>query len=77
MNNTTPDPAQPIGYVTIVDDFLPPPEQLVAKKKTVSVTIELSEESIRFLKKQAQSLNNSYQNVISELIDNYVKNHDY
>jgi uncharacterized protein YjbI with pentapeptide repeats len=26
MNSTIPDPAEPIGNVTIVDDFLPPPE---------------------------------------------------
>lgn len=32
MKNTTPDPAEPIGEVTIVNDFLPPPEQLVPKK---------------------------------------------
>ena len=29
MNSTIPDPAEPIGNVTIVDDFLPSPEQLL------------------------------------------------
>ncbi|TVQ49403.1 MAG: hypothetical protein EA365_00440 [Gloeocapsa sp. DLM2.Bin57] len=73
MNNTTSDPAKPIGNVTIVEDFLPSPEQLVPKKKTVSVTIEISEDSIKILQQKAENLNDSYQNIIIELIDNYIK----
>jgi hypothetical protein len=37
MNRTIPDPAEPIGNVTIVDDFLPPPEQLLPKKIFLSI----------------------------------------
>jgi len=33
MTNTTPDPAEPIGEVTIVNDFLPSPEDLVPKQQ--------------------------------------------
>jgi len=33
MNNTIPDPAEPIGNVTIVEDFLPPVNQLVPRQK--------------------------------------------
>lgn len=29
MKNTTPDPTEPIGKVTTVNDFLPSPEELV------------------------------------------------
>jgi hypothetical protein len=38
MKNITLDPAEPIGDLTIVKDFLPSPEQLVPKKTTVQVT---------------------------------------
>lgn len=34
MKNITPDPAEPIGEVTIVNDFLPSPDELVPKKNT-------------------------------------------
>jgi hypothetical protein len=33
MNSTIPDPAEPISNVTIVEDFLPPPEQLLDTDK--------------------------------------------
>ncbi len=73
MNNTTPDPARPIGNVTIVEDFLPPPEQLVPKKNTVKVTMEFSKESIDFFKQEAKHHNISYQEMIRNLVDIYVK----
>ena len=73
MKNTTPDPAEPIGNVTIVEDFLPPPEQLVPKKNTVKVTIEFTKESIEFFKREAQRHNASYQAMIRNLVDIYAK----
>ena len=73
MNNTNPDPAKPIGNVTIVKDFLPPPEELVPKKKTVRITMEFTEESIEFFKREAQLHNASYQAMIRNLVDAYVK----
>ena len=73
MKNTTPDPAEPIGNVTIVEDFLPPPEQLVPKKKTVKVTMEFTKESIEYFKREAQRYNAPYQAMIRNLVDIYVK----
>ncbi|MDJ0898475.1 MAG: hypothetical protein QNJ55_06665 [Xenococcus sp. MO_188.B8] len=73
MKNTTPDPAEPIGNVTIVEDFLPPPEQLVPKKKTVKVTMEFTKESIEYFKCEAQRYNAPYQAMIRNLVDIYVK----
>jgi antitoxin MazE len=35
MENITPDPAEPIGNVTMVEDFLPPPEQLAMNTQKV------------------------------------------
>ncbi len=73
MKNTTPDPAEPIGNVTIVEDFLPPPEQLVPKKNTVKVTMEFTKESIEYFKREAQRYNAPYQAMIRNLVDIYVK----
>jgi hypothetical protein len=73
MNSTIPDPAEPMGNVTIVDDFLPPPEQLVPKKNTVRLTLDFTKESIEFLQREAQSQDASYEVMIRKLVDAYVK----
>lgn len=68
MKNTTPDPAKPMGEVTIVNDFLPSPEELVPKKNTVRVTMEFTRES-----SEAERHNASYQAMIRNLVDAYAK----
>ena len=73
MNNTIPDPAEPIGNVTIVKDFLPPVNQLVPRQKTVTVTMEFTQESIEFFKLEAKRHNSSYQEMICHLVDTYAK----
>ncbi len=73
MKNTTSDPAEPIGNVTIVKDFLPSPDQLVPKKNTVRVTMEFTKESIEFFKQEAKRHNASYQAMIRNLVDAYAK----
>ena len=73
MNNTTSDPAEPIGDVTIVKDFLPPPEQLVPKKKVVRLTMDFTKESIEFFKREAERHNILYQVMIRNLVDAYVR----
>ncbi|MGB3202544.1 MAG: hypothetical protein WBA99_16680 [Nodosilinea sp.] len=75
MSNTIPDPAEPMGEVTLVQDFLPPPEQLVPKKTTVRVTMEFTQESIEFFKREANRHNASYQAMIRNLVDAYAKQH--
>ena len=73
MSNTIPDPAEPIGEVTLVNYFLPSPEALVPKKKTVRVTMEFTQESIDFFKQEAKRHNASYQAMIRNLVDIYAK----
>jgi hypothetical protein len=73
MSSIIPDPAEPIGEVTIVNDFLPPPEALVPRKKTVRVTMEFTKESIEFFKQEANRQNASYQAMIRNLVDAYAK----
>ena len=73
MNNITPDPAEPIGEITLVKDFLPSPEQLVPRKTTVRVTMEFTQESIEFFKREAKNHNASYQAMIRNLVDTYAK----
>ena len=63
---------EPIGEIKIVNDFLPPPEKLVFRRKIIKVTMSLDEESVSFFKKQAQRNHVPYQTMIRNLINTYV-----
>ena len=41
------------GRIEIVDDFLPPPDQLLPKEDGVKATISLSRKSVDFFKSRA------------------------
>ncbi len=64
---------EPIGEVTRVADFLPPPSQLVPREETVKVTLTLSKESVEFFKEEAKRNNVSYQRMIRQLVDQYAR----
>ena len=65
----------PIEALEVVDDFLPPPEQLAFSDETVKVTISLSKESVRFFKDEAKKHNTKYQKMIRRLLDAYTQAH--
>ncbi len=71
------DPDMPIGKLTRIKDFLPPPEKLVFPKVTVKVTISLSRASVEFFKLQAKEQHVKYQQMIRELLDRYVTHYSY
>jgi len=54
-----------------VEDFLPPPDELVLKQDTVKVTIGLSKPTIAFFKDQARKNHTQYQKMIRRLLDLY------
>lgn len=56
-----------------VADFLPRPEELVMRNKSVKVTITLSEDSVAFFKEQAERRSVPYQSMIGDLIERYVR----
>lgn len=62
----------PIGKMTRVKDFLPPPEELIASAETVKVTITLNRASVDFFKEAAQKHRAKYQRMIREVLDRYV-----
>ena len=65
----------PKGKVTILDDFLPPPSQLVRKEETVKITLEFTRSSIDFLKEEAKKAHVPYQRMLRALVDKYVEQH--
>ena len=66
---------EPLGKLRIVDDFLPPPEDLLFKEENVKITITLSKESVVFFKNEAKKYNTQYQKMIRRLLDLYVEHH--
>ncbi|MDE1901718.1 MAG: hypothetical protein KGI37_08755 [Alphaproteobacteria bacterium] len=65
--------AAPKGRLTIIKDFLPPPEQLVRREDTVRVTSEFTRSSIDFLKEEARKNKVPYQRMLRSLVDLYVE----
>ena len=66
---------EPLGELRVVDDFLPPPEDLVLKEENVKVTMSLSKSSIDFFKVEAKKHHTSYQAMIRRLLDLYALQH--
>lgn len=75
MSRKTILPDKPIGKLTRVKDFLPPPSQLVPREETVKVTLALSKESVEFFKEKAKKNKVPYQRMIRSLVDQYVGQH--
>ncbi len=67
---------EPLGKLKVIDDFLPPPEDLVLKKENVKVTMSLSKSSVNFFKKEARKHHTSYQAMIRKLLDFYTTQHE-
>jgi predicted DNA binding CopG/RHH family protein len=65
----------PIDEVRVVEDFLPPPEELAFREETVKVTIALSKASVEFFKHEAAKHQVSYQKMIRRLLDEYTLRH--
>jgi predicted DNA binding CopG/RHH family protein len=64
-----------MGELRVVEDFLPPPDQLVLKEENVKVTIALKKSSIEFFKKEAKKHQTSYQKMIRQVVDWYASHY--
>jgi hypothetical protein len=60
-----------IGKVRVVDDFLPPPEDLVPVDDTVKVTLSLTRRSVDFFRREGKKRRVPYQRMIRALVDGY------
>lgn len=75
MKTKTKYTEEPMGELRVVEDFLPPPDQLVLKEDNVKVTISLKKSSIAFFKEQAKKHKTSYQKMIREVVDWYASHY--
>ncbi len=71
MKKKTFNQDMPIGKLTKIKDFLPPPAKLAIPEETTKITISLRKSSIEFFKSQAERYRTKYQRMIRELIDRY------
>jgi predicted DNA binding CopG/RHH family protein len=62
---------KPVGSLSKIPDFLPPPEKLLAAERTVKVTLALDQNSLKFFKTRAAKLGTKYQKMIREVIKGY------
>jgi len=67
---------EPIGKVKVVADFLPKPNELVAREETIKVTLHLTRESVDFFKQEAEAQHTQYQKMIRALLDMYAHNYN-
>ncbi len=66
---------EPMGKLKVINDFLPPPDQLVLREENVKVTLALKKSSVEFFKKEAKRHHTSYQKMIRQLVDWYSSRH--
>ncbi|MDO8663011.1 MAG: CopG family transcriptional regulator [Candidatus Omnitrophota bacterium] len=71
MRKKTINADMPIGKLTKVKDFLPPPAQLAMPEETTKITISLKKSSVEFFRHEAQRYHSKYQRMIRELLDRY------
>jgi len=75
MSRTVKYTSERVGRVRVVEDFLPPPEDLVFREEAVKVTIALSRRSVEFFKAEARRHDTPYQKMIRQLLDRYAERH--
>jgi len=72
-NRTVKYTAGEIGRIRMVEDFLPPPADLVPREDNVKVTLSLSRRSLDFFKREARKRRVPYQRMIRALVDTYAE----
>ena len=75
MKNKIKYTEEPMGELRVIEDFLPPPDQLALKDENVKITIALKKSSIYFFKDEAKKQHTSYQKMIRQVIDWYASHY--
>ena len=66
---------EPMGKIKLIDDFLPPPDQLAIKEETVKVTLALTKGSVDYFKRIAKEQDTHYQTMIRSLLEQYTEHY--
>jgi hypothetical protein len=65
-----------LGKLKVMEDFLPPPDELAFREEGVKITIALSKRSVEFFKSEAEKHQTQYQRMIRQLLDAYATHHE-
>ncbi len=72
MKNEIFDENMPHGKLTRVENFLPPPSELIMPEQPVKVTMILNKPIVDFFKQQAHRHHTKYQRMIREVLGQYM-----
>lgn len=67
--------AEALDSAVIIEDFLPPPAELVKKPGKEKITISIDSDCINFFKAQAKKNHTKYQTMINEVLSQYAKHY--
>jgi uncharacterized protein (DUF4415 family) len=70
------DEDMPIGKLTRVENFLPPPEELFPKSEKKKVTLEIDDDTVSFFKSKAKQTGTKYQKMMREVLKGYAKKYN-
>ena len=59
----------------VIDDFLPPPHELVAKDDGIKITLTLNKNTVNFFKSEAKKNKVPYQKMLRNLLDSYTRHY--
>ena len=62
---------QPVGKLTAIHDFLPPPEKLLQNEEKMKITITLDAATVRYFKTVASKMGLKYQRMMREVLKGY------
>lgn len=69
------DIAQALEDAVEIEDFLPPPAELVKKEKKEKITIQLDSSCVQFFKDAAEKSGAKYQTLINAVLAKYVEHY--
>lgn len=79
MKNIYKDPEKSViealDSAVLIEDFLPPPSELVRKTSKEKITISIDSDCIRFFKAEAEKNHTKYQTMMNEVLSQYARHY--
>ncbi|MCF0261873.1 MAG: BrnA antitoxin family protein [Sphaerochaetaceae bacterium] len=75
MNKAEKEIEESLEIANVVEDFLPPPSQLMKRQKKERITISLDASCLEFFKEAALKTNSKYQTMINEVLVQYANHY--
>ncbi len=72
-NNPEKSVAEALDSAIVIEDFLPPPSELVKKSNKEKITISIDSDCVSFFKAQAKKNHTKYQTMMNEVLSQYAK----